>query len=91
MKREEYGENKKVRNTEKIVFVIFVILLKQSKKERKPMAITTNGSTNHANLLVIVASHISLAITSPWFKGVSKHDPCDNFHIKINTTSTSYT
>ena len=28
--------------------------------------LTTNCSTNHANLLVIVASHGSLAITSPW-------------------------
>jgi len=38
MKREEYGENKEVGNIEKIVFVIFDILLKQSEKERKPMA-----------------------------------------------------
>ena len=38
MKREEYGENKEVGNIEKMVFVIFDILLKQSKKERKPMA-----------------------------------------------------
>ena len=52
-------------NIEKNVFVIFDIFLKQSEKERKPMATTTNGSTNHANLLVIVASHVSLAITSP--------------------------
>jgi len=28
--------------------------------------LTTNWSTNHANLLVIIASHGSLAITSPW-------------------------
>ena len=30
--------------------------------------LTTNFSTNHANLLVIVASHGSLAITSPWLQ-----------------------
>ena len=35
MKREEYGENKEVGNIEKMVFVIFEILLKQSKKEKK--------------------------------------------------------
>jgi len=38
MEREEYGENKEVGNIEKIFFVIFDILLKQGKKERKPMA-----------------------------------------------------
>ena len=30
--------------------------------------LTTNCSTNHANLLVIVASHGSLAITNPWLQ-----------------------
>ena len=30
--------------------------------------LTTNCSTKHANLLVIVASHGSLAITSSWFQ-----------------------
>ena len=30
--------------------------------------LTTNYSTNHANLLVIVASHESLAITNPWLQ-----------------------
>ena len=30
--------------------------------------LTTNCSTNHANLLVIVASHESLAITHPWLQ-----------------------
>ena len=30
--------------------------------------LTTNCSINHANLLVIVASHESLAITSPWLQ-----------------------
>ena len=30
--------------------------------------LTTNCFTNHANLLVIVASHRSLAITSPWLQ-----------------------
>ena len=81
MKRE-YGENKEVGNIEKNIFVILFVYLKQSKKKRKLMATTTNGSTNHANLLVIVASHVSFTITSPWFKSVSKHDPYDNFHIK---------
>jgi len=38
MKRGEYGENKEVVNIEKMVFVIFDILLKQNKKKRKPMA-----------------------------------------------------
>ena len=38
MKREEYGENKEVKNIEKNVFVIFSIFLKQSKKEKKLMA-----------------------------------------------------
>ena len=35
MKREEYGENKKVGNIEKNVFVIFEIYLKQNKKRKK--------------------------------------------------------
>ena len=30
--------------------------------------LTTNGSTNHANLLVIVVSHRSLAIINPWLQ-----------------------
>ena len=30
--------------------------------------LTTNCSTNHANFLVIVASHGSLAITNPWLQ-----------------------
>ena len=82
MKREEYGENKEVGNIEKNVFVIFGIFLKQSKKEKNSWLLTTNGSTNHANLLVMVASHVSLVITSSWFKSVSKHDPYNNFHIQ---------
>ena len=36
--KEKYGENKDVGNIEKNVFVIFDIFLKQSEKERKPMA-----------------------------------------------------
>ena len=75
MKREECGENKEVGNIEKMIFVIFDILLKQSKKKNNSWLPTTNGSTNHANLLVIVASHVSLPFTSSWFKRVSKHDP----------------
>ena len=66
MKREEYGENKEVGNIKEKVFVIFVLFLKQSKKCKKtPWLLTTNGSTNHTNLLSIVASRVSLAITSP--------------------------
>ena len=30
--------------------------------------LTTNCFTNHANLLLIVASHESLVITSPWLQ-----------------------
>jgi len=37
--------------------------------------LTTKGSTNHDNLLVIVTSYVPLAIASPGFKSVSKHDP----------------
>ena len=81
MEREEYGETRKSVNIEEI-FVIFEIYLKQSKKRENSWLLTTNGSTNYANLLVIVASHVSLAITNPWFKSVSKHHPCDNFHIQ---------
>ena len=36
--KEKYGENKKVRNIEKNVFVIFEVFLKQCGKERKLMA-----------------------------------------------------
>jgi len=64
----------KVGNIEKLVLLIFDIFLKQSKRKENPWLLTTNGSTKHANLLMIVASHVSLAITSPWFKSVSKHD-----------------
>jgi len=48
------------------------------KKKENSWLLTTNGSTNHADLLVIVVSHVSLDITSPWFKSVSKHDPYDD-------------
>ena len=34
--------------------------------------LTTNCSTNHANLLVIVASHGSLSITTPWLQETIK-------------------
>ena len=40
MKRGEYGENKKAGNIKEKVFVIFVLVLKQSKNVRKLM--TTN-------------------------------------------------
>ena len=80
--KEKYGENKEVGNIEKNIFVILFAYLEQSEKEKNPWLLTTNGSTNHANLLVIVASYVSLAITSPWFKSVSKYDQYDNFHIQ---------
>ena len=38
MKKEEYDENKEVGNIEKMIFVIFEIFLKQSKKKRKHMS-----------------------------------------------------
>ena len=38
MKREEYVKHEEVGNIEKIVFVIFEIYLKQSKRKRKLMA-----------------------------------------------------
>ena len=76
MKREGYGETHRSEKHKKIVFVIFEYISKTKWKEKEnPWLLTTNDSTNHANLLVIVASHVSLAITSPWFKSISKHDP----------------
>ena len=39
-------KHKEVGNIEKNIFVVFVVFLKQSEKERKPMATTTNDSTN---------------------------------------------
>jgi len=59
VKHEEVG------NIEDKIFVVFDIFLKQSKRKENQWLLTTNDSTNHANLLVIVASHVSLAITSP--------------------------
>ena len=38
MKREKYNENNEVGNIEEKAFVIFILFLKQSKKERKLMA-----------------------------------------------------
>ena len=35
VKREEYGENKELKNIEKMIFVIFDMLLKQSKNKKK--------------------------------------------------------
>ena len=70
MKREGYGEILRSENIEDKIFVIFDIFLKQNKRKENPWLLTNNGSTNHANLLVIIASHVSLAITSSWFKRV---------------------
>ena len=78
MKSEEYGETQRSGKHRKDD----EIFLKQSKKEKNPWLLITNGSTNNATLLVIVASHVSLAITSPWFKSVSKHNSYVNFHIQ---------
>ena len=36
--------------------------------KENPWLLITNCSTNHANLLVIVALHGSLAITNPWLQ-----------------------
>jgi len=54
--------------------------------------LTTNRSTNHANLLVIVASHGSLTITSPWLQETIQsmsHKIVLNIHIThpYHTTS----
>ena len=38
MKEKSTVKNEEVGNIEKMVFVVFYILLKQSKKKRKPMA-----------------------------------------------------
>ena len=38
------------------------------KREEDPWQLTTKCSANHANLLVIVASHRFMAITSPWLQ-----------------------
>jgi len=65
MKRKEYDENKEVGNIVEKVFVIFEIDLKEIKRKENSWLLTINGSINHANLLVIVASQVSLAITSP--------------------------
>ena len=46
MEREVYGENKEVENIEKNDFCDFWNISKQSEKERKLMALTTNDSTN---------------------------------------------
>ena len=46
------------------------------------MATTTNGSTNHANLLVIVASHVSLAITGPWSRAFQSMTHMSTHHIQ---------
>ena len=76
MKREEYSETRRSdKNRRNDFYNCCLYILNKVKRERKPMATTTNGSTNHANLLVIVASHVSLVITSPRFKSVSKYDP----------------
>ena len=65
MEREEYGEIRRSRNIEDKIFMVLKLFLKQSKKRKNSWLQTTKGSSNHANLLVIVTLHVSLAITSP--------------------------
>ena len=52
--------------------------------------LTTNCSTNHANLLVIVASHRSLAITSPWLQETIQSLTHKIVLLYSNNTSISY-
>jgi len=59
----EDGEN----NDRRVIKRFRKLFLKQSKKENS-WILTTNCSTNHVNLLVIVVLHGSLAITSPWLQ-----------------------
>ena len=49
--------------------------------------LTTNCSTNHVNLLVIVVSHGSLAITSPWLQEVTQSMTHKIVHQHSNHTS----
>jgi len=54
------------KNIEDKIFVVFESISKTKLKEKEnSWLLTTNDSTNHANLLVIVVSHVSLAIISP--------------------------
>ena len=91
MEKRSTVKHEEVGNIEDKIFVIFDIFLEQSKRKENVWLLTNNGSTNYANLLVIVASHVSLVITSPWFKSVSKHDPYITFTFKLHKTSASYT
>ena len=59
--------------------------------KENPWLLTTNGSTHYANLLVIVASHVSLAITSPWFKSFTKHGSYVTHHIQTQQNNSSCT
>ena len=74
MEKRSTVTHKELGNIKDKIFVVFEIYLKKVKRKENSWLLNTNGSSNHANLLVIVASHVSLAITSPWFKNVSKHD-----------------
>ena len=71
---ENKGEQRRTENNDrKMIKRFWKLLLKQSKRRRKTMKenswqLTTNCSTNHANLLVIVVSHRFLAITNPWIQ-----------------------
>ena len=59
-------KHEEVKNIEDKIFVIFENISKTKWKEKENLwLLTINGSTNHANLLVIVASHVSMTITSP--------------------------
>ena len=45
MKKRSTVKHEEVGNIEKNIFIVFDIFLKQSEKERKPMATNTNKST----------------------------------------------
>ena len=49
--------------------------------------LTTNCSTNHANLLVIVASHGSLAITNLWLQEMIQRMDHKIVHPHSNTSN----
>jgi len=49
-------------------YVPIVSFENKIKRKEYSWQLTTKCSTNHANLLVIVSSHESLAITTPWLQ-----------------------
>jgi len=61
---EEEDEN----NDDKVVSKIG--FKNKVKREENSWLLTTNYSTNHVNLLVIVTSHGSLGFTNSWFQEI---------------------